>query len=99
MSTIIDIGSLITQTPGICGGRPRIDGTGVSIRRVAGWHKMGRSPEEIVDQYGHLNLAQVHAALAYYFANRDAIDTELAEEEAEYDRFASDEESTDDDAE
>jgi uncharacterized protein (DUF433 family) len=25
---------------------------------VAGWYKMGRSPEEIADQYGHLNLAQ-----------------------------------------
>ena len=89
MATLIDIGTLITQTPGICGGRPRIAGTGVSIRRVAGWYKMGRSPEEIADQYGHLNLAQVHAALAYYHANRDGIDVELAEEESEYDRLAS----------
>jgi hypothetical protein len=36
-----------------------------------------------------LNLAQVHAALAYYHANRNQIDQELAEEEAEYDRLAS----------
>ena len=50
---------------------------------------MGRSPEEIADQYGHLSLAQVHAALAYYHANRDEIDAELAAEEAEYDRLAS----------
>lgn len=84
-----DIGTLITQTAGVCGGRPRIAGTGVSIRRVAGWYKMGRSPEEIADQYGHLNLAQVHAALTYYFANRDEIDSELADEDAEYDRLAS----------
>lgn len=32
-------------------------------------------------QYEHLNLAQVHAALAYYHANRNQIDLELAEEE------------------
>ena len=89
MATLTDIGTLITQTPGICGGRPRIAGTGVSVRRVAGWYKMGGSPEEIADQYGHLNLAQVHAALAYYHANRNEIDAELAEEEAEYDRLAS----------
>ena len=89
MATLTDIGMLITQTPGICGGRPRIAGTGVSVRRVAGWYKLGRSPEEISDQYGHLSLAQVHAALAYFYANRDQINVELAEEEAEYDRLAS----------
>ena len=88
-NTLMDIGTLIEVTPGICGGRPRIAGTGVSIRRIAGWYKMGRTPEEIVDQYGHLNLAQVHAALTYYHANRETIDAELAEEEAEYDRLAS----------
>ena len=82
-----DIGSLIAQTPGICGGRPRIAGTGVSIRRIVDWYKMGASPEEIADQYGHLNLAQVHADLAYYHANRDQMEAELAEEEAEYDRL------------
>jgi uncharacterized protein (DUF433 family) len=88
MATVSDIGTFITQTPGVCGGRPTIAGTGVSVRRVAGWYKMGRSPEEIADQYGHLNLAQVHAALAYYHANRNELDAELAEEEAEYDRLA-----------
>jgi uncharacterized protein (DUF433 family) len=89
MTTVTDIGTLIIESPGICGGRARIAGTGVSIRRIAGWYRMGRSPEEIADQYGHLNLAQVHAALAYYHANRNQIDQELAEEEAEYDRLAS----------
>jgi len=87
MATLTDIGTLIAQTPGICGGRPRIAGTGVSIRRIVGWYKMGSSPEEIADQYGHLNLAQVHAALAYYHANRDQIEAELADEEADYDRL------------
>ena len=88
MTTATDIGSLITQTPGICGGRPRIAGSGVSVRRIAGWYKMGRSPEEIADQYGNLSLGQVYAALAYYYVNRDEIDAELADEAAEYDRLA-----------
>ena len=87
MASSTDIGTLIAQTPGICGGRPRIAGTGVSIRRIVGWYKMGFSPEEIADQYGHLNLAQVHAGLAYYHANRDQMEAELAEEVAEYDRL------------
>ncbi|MBM4090606.1 MAG: DUF433 domain-containing protein [Planctomycetes bacterium] len=88
MSNLIDIGSLIGQTPGVCGGRPCIVGTGVSVRRIAGWYKQGRTPEEIADQYGHLSLSQVFAALTYYHANRDQIDAELAEEEPAYDRLA-----------
>jgi homoserine acetyltransferase len=36
----------------------------------------------------HLTLAQVYAALAYYHANRDEIEADLAEEDAEYWRLA-----------
>ena len=50
--------------------------------RVAAWYKMGFSPEEIATQYGHLSLAQVHAALAYYHANPEEIEADLGEEEA-----------------
>ncbi len=89
MATVADIGTLITQGSGVCGGRPRIAGTGVSVRRIVGWYKLGQTPEEIADQYGHLKLAQVYAALAYYHANRDEIEADLAQEEAEYDRIAS----------
>jgi uncharacterized protein (DUF433 family) len=35
---------------------------------------MGLIPEEIAGKFGHLSLAQVHAALAYYYANRTEID-------------------------
>ena len=88
MTTITDIGSLITSTPGICGGRPCIAGAGVSVRAVAVCYKQGLSPEEIAHEYEHLSLAQVYAALAYYHANRDLIEADLEREEAEYDRLA-----------
>ena len=87
MTMVTDIGSLIARSPGICGGRLRIAGTGVSVRRIVGWYKLGWSPEEIADRIGHLSLAQVHAALAYYHANRDAMEAEMADEEAEADRL------------
>lgn len=57
--------------------------------RVVGWYKQGRSPEEIASQYGHLNLAQVHAALAYYHANREEIEADLADEQAHWDEIES----------
>ncbi len=87
MATGTDIGTLITQSPDICGGRPRIAGTGVSVRRIAGWYKLGQTPEEIATEIPHLTLAQVHAALAYYHANQETMDAEMAAEEAECDRL------------
>ena len=66
MATMKDIGALIVQTPEIREGRPRIAGTGVTVRRLAVWYKQGLAPEAIADRIGHLTLAQVHAALAYY---------------------------------
>jgi seryl-tRNA(Sec) selenium transferase len=53
-------------------------GTGVRVKRIVAFYKLGFSPEQIADKYGHINLAQVHAALAYYYANRDEIEASLA---------------------
>jgi uncharacterized protein (DUF433 family) len=69
------------------GGRPRIAETGVTVRRIVGWYKLGWSPEEIADRTGHLSLAQVYAALAYYHANREEIEADMAAEEAEAERL------------
>ncbi|MGC9945244.1 MAG: DUF433 domain-containing protein [Bryobacteraceae bacterium] len=69
--------------PDIRGGRPCIAGTGVSIRRIARWHQMGLVAEEIVRKFGHLSLAQVHAALAYYQANQGEINADLEAEARE----------------
>lgn len=77
MATIAEIGSLLSRSPEIRGGRPCVAGTGVSVRRIAQWHAMGRIPEEITRKFGHLSLAQVHAALAYYHANQAKIDADL----------------------
>ena len=87
MATVTDIGTLLTQSPGICGGRLRIAGTGVSVRRIVGWYQLGQTPEEIATQIPHLSLAQVHAALTYYHANREEMDAEMAVEDAEADRL------------
>ena len=83
MAAATEIGSLISRRPEIRGGRPCIAGTGVSVRRIAVWHNMGLIPEEIVRNFGHLSLAQVHAALAYYYANKVEIDADLEAEDRE----------------
>ncbi len=89
MSTAIDIGSLITATDDVRGGRPRIAGTGVTVQRVVRWYRLGLTPEEIADRIGHLSLAQVHAALSYYHANQQRTDAEIAADDREAELAAS----------
>jgi len=82
MSTPTDIGTLIVRSPEIRGGRPRVAGTGVTVQRIASWYRLGLTPEEIADEIPHLSIAQVYAALAYYHANREEIEADLAAEVA-----------------
>lgn len=79
--TTVDIGTLIVRSPEIRQGQPRVAGTGVTVRRIVGWYKLGLTPEEMVRRIGHLNIAQVYAALAYYHANQEEIEAIIAAEE------------------
>lgn len=84
----VDIGTLIARISELDNGRPVIAGTRTSVRRVAVLYKQGATAEDITRRLSHLNLAQVYAALAYYHANRDEIEADLAAEEDEYFRLA-----------
>jgi uncharacterized protein (DUF433 family) len=69
----------IEITPGIAGGKPRIAGHRITVHDVAIWHEaMGKSADEIATEYD-LSLADVYAALAYYFDHREDIDGEIKE--------------------
>jgi uncharacterized protein (DUF433 family) len=70
----------IVRTPGVCGGKPRIDGHRIKVAHVAICHeRMGMSPDEIVTAHPTITLGQVHAALAYYYEHRDEIDNDIEE--------------------
>jgi len=64
---------------GVIGGEPVIAGTRIGVRLIAGWHRMGQSVDEIVAMYPHLNHAQVHDALSYYYDHKAEIETLLIE--------------------
>ena len=85
MATVTEIGTLLDRNPKIRGGRPKIAGTGIAVKRIVIFYQSGLTPEEIAREYPHINLAQVHAALAYYHANREEIDLDIAEERAVFD--------------
>lgn len=67
----------IETTPGVCGGKPRVAGTRIRVQDILVWTEQCRSPEEIVAGCPHLTLADVHAALAYYYDHREAIDRQM----------------------
>jgi uncharacterized protein (DUF433 family) len=78
MVAIVDIGTLIVRTPQVTGGRPCIVGTRMAVQNIVMDSQAGLSPQDIVAEYPHLSLAQVYAALAYYYANQEAMDREIA---------------------
>jgi uncharacterized protein (DUF433 family) len=72
----------IEITPGIAGGKPRIAGRRITVQDIAVWYvRLGRSPDEIAADYD-LTLADVYAALAYYFGHREEIDRSIEEGQA-----------------
>jgi uncharacterized protein (DUF433 family) len=95
----INIGKLITRSPHMKSGRPVIAGTGVMVMRIANYYKLGYTPEEIVSGYGHLTLAQVYAALAYYHANKEEIEAQIAEEQTLYEKYSKEQAQEQKDAE
>ncbi len=88
MLAVTDIGTLVTRSTGGSDDRPMITGTRTSVSRVVVLYKQGAGAEEIARRMSHLNIAQVYAALAYYHLNRDEIEADLAEAEAEYWKLA-----------
>ena len=70
----------IVRTPGTCGGKPRIDGHRIKVEHIAVcYERLGMSPDEIVDEHPTITLAQVHAALAYYFEHKTEVDADIEE--------------------
>jgi uncharacterized protein (DUF433 family) len=69
-------------------GRPWISGTQTKVIEVAldkvayGW-----DAEEMHRQHPHLSLAQLHAALAYYYDHQAELDAEMTRQAREFDHM------------
>ena len=78
----------IEKTAGICGGRACIAGHRIRVQDIVVWHeKRGYSPDEIVDLFPGISLADVFAALTYYFDNQREIEEEFENSEEMAERF------------
>ena len=64
----------IECTPDVAGGKPRIAGRRITVQNIVIWHeRLGLGADEIATEYS-LTLADVYAALAYYYDHRNEID-------------------------
>ena len=60
-------------------GVAKLIGTRSKVRQVVMDMHNGMTPSQIHDAYPHLSLAQIHAALAYYYDHKDEIDADIEE--------------------
>ncbi len=76
MVTVHSIDTIVTD-PAIRRGQPIIAGTGVRVSDlVASYLYRSANAEELAANFG-LNLAQVYAALAFYYQNKHTIDEQM----------------------
>ncbi len=85
MST--EIATLLVRSAEVCGGRLRIEVTRITVNQIVTLYKQGYNAEEIADQYPHLTMAQVYAALLHYHTNQAEIDADLATEKKEAEKL------------
>lgn len=72
----------IEASPSIAGGKPRIAGHRVTVQNIVIRHeRLGQSADEIATESG-LTLADVYAALAYYYDHRADIDEAIRTDES-----------------
>ena len=66
-----------------------IDNTRVKVIEIA-IDKLAyqSTPEQMQEQYPHLSLAQIHAALAYYYDHKTEMDAEIERRKQEADELA-----------
>jgi uncharacterized protein (DUF433 family) len=73
---VLPIESVVSD-PAIRGGQPVIVGTTLRVSDLAAYHTLaGLTPDQLAAQFD-LDLAQVHAALSYYFRHKMAVDAEI----------------------
>jgi uncharacterized protein (DUF433 family) len=77
----------IVTDPKVCHGKPHIAGRRIRVQDIAIWHeRLGMSVDEICADYD-LSLAEVYAALAYYFDYKDEIDRDIEADQAYFEAF------------
>lgn len=82
--SVIQIGTTdgcIVKTPGICGGRARIDGTRIPVWSLEVYRQQGAPDVEILENFPTLNAKSLAAAWTYAEAHKSEIAGDIKDQE------------------
>ena len=65
--------------PAIHGGEPTLRGSSITVRTIVERTRLGEAPEQVMEAYPVLTLAQIHAALGYYYDHPGEIERYIRE--------------------
>ncbi len=87
MRTIEKI-ELIYRDPEVRRGRPCVVGTGLRVMDIVLQQQYGDSsePKKIAEAF-QISLAEVHAALAYYYSHQEEIDGDICQDKAYFEQL------------
>jgi uncharacterized protein (DUF433 family) len=67
----------IERTDGVCGGRPVVRGSRITVKTLIGYHRMGYNLAEIMSGFAGLTAAQFYDALSYYYDHQAEVDADI----------------------
>jgi uncharacterized protein (DUF433 family) len=74
-------GRSIVETPGICGGSPRIYGTRIPVWVLEGARRLGWSDFDLLENYPTINQADLEMAWTFVETQAERIEFEIYENE------------------
>lgn len=83
MAVTVEIYRYIVKTPGICGGKARIENTRIGVHDVIGLLQNGETVETVIRQLPEVTRAQVYECLSYYEDHLAEIDYLVARQMAD----------------
>jgi len=77
----MEIGQFIVKTPGTCGGRARLSGKRIPVSSIYRWFLQGCDPEDILEKFDGVALAEIYAVISYALANSEEITSQIEGED------------------
>jgi uncharacterized protein (DUF433 family) len=67
----------IVRREGVCGGRPHIQGTRISVRTIAELFRRGQPAAEIAAEFPHVDPSSIYDAISFYLDHKAEIEAEI----------------------
>jgi len=83
MAAAVETYRYIVKTPGVCGGKARLENTRIGVHDVVGLLQNGETVESVTRQLSGVTRAQVYECLSYYEDHLAEIDYLVARQMAD----------------